>query len=232
MTFVFDSNLEIVKGSDGKSAYELAVENGFNGTIEQWLESLKLGQGVSTASSINLDGYLIGKDTTSAINSSTSLLKAISLLEAGKMVYRVYNTSDVSVSSGLDTPQYRLPGIHVFNSPPENSYGFPADFDFTTTYTNAALLSIPIAAVTSFNNNALSLYQRQAYQMLFKAADSRIWIRYWSGGTEVSKWELLVGKNGSIVNSAYEAAKSGGFNGTESEFNTALAKICNANTAT
>ena len=28
-------------GDDGKSAYEIAVENGFQGTEEQWLESLK-----------------------------------------------------------------------------------------------------------------------------------------------------------------------------------------------
>lgn len=28
-------------GKDGKSAYELAVENGFDGTEKEWLESLK-----------------------------------------------------------------------------------------------------------------------------------------------------------------------------------------------
>lgn len=28
-------------GKDGKSAYELAVEQGFNGTLDEWLESLK-----------------------------------------------------------------------------------------------------------------------------------------------------------------------------------------------
>lgn len=28
-------------GKDGKSAYEIAVDNGFEGTEEQWLESLK-----------------------------------------------------------------------------------------------------------------------------------------------------------------------------------------------
>lgn len=29
------------KGDDGKSAYEIAVEHGFEGTEEEWLESLK-----------------------------------------------------------------------------------------------------------------------------------------------------------------------------------------------
>lgn len=29
------------KGDDGKSAYEIAVENGFEGTEQEWLEALK-----------------------------------------------------------------------------------------------------------------------------------------------------------------------------------------------
>lgn len=31
----------LLKGEDGKSAYEIAVEHGFEGTEEEWLESLK-----------------------------------------------------------------------------------------------------------------------------------------------------------------------------------------------
>ena len=30
-----------IKGEDGKSAYQIAVENGFIGTESEWLESLK-----------------------------------------------------------------------------------------------------------------------------------------------------------------------------------------------
>lgn len=30
-----------IKGDPGKSAYELAVENGFTGTVQEWLASLK-----------------------------------------------------------------------------------------------------------------------------------------------------------------------------------------------
>lgn len=33
--------LQSLGGKDGKSAYELAVENGYEGTKEQWLNSLK-----------------------------------------------------------------------------------------------------------------------------------------------------------------------------------------------
>ena len=34
-------------GADGKSAYELAVENGFTGTLDEWLESLKGSDGTN-----------------------------------------------------------------------------------------------------------------------------------------------------------------------------------------
>lgn len=31
----------LMRGRDGKSAYDLAVENGYDGTVEEWLDSLK-----------------------------------------------------------------------------------------------------------------------------------------------------------------------------------------------
>lgn len=36
-----------VKGLDGKSAYQIALENGFEGTEEEWLESLEGKEGYS-----------------------------------------------------------------------------------------------------------------------------------------------------------------------------------------
>lgn len=38
--------LRSLRGPDGRSAYQVAVDNGFEGTEEEWLESLK-GKGVS-----------------------------------------------------------------------------------------------------------------------------------------------------------------------------------------
>lgn len=35
------SGIGAIKGEDGKSAYQIAVENGFEGTEEEWLDSLK-----------------------------------------------------------------------------------------------------------------------------------------------------------------------------------------------
>lgn len=37
-----------IKGEDGSSAYEVAIENGFEGTEAEWLESLKGRDGVIT----------------------------------------------------------------------------------------------------------------------------------------------------------------------------------------
>jgi hypothetical protein len=37
---------EVLKGADGKSAYEIACENGFSGSEIEWLESLKGEQGI------------------------------------------------------------------------------------------------------------------------------------------------------------------------------------------
>lgn len=34
-------DIQTIRGDNGKSAYEVAVENGYEGTVEEWLESLK-----------------------------------------------------------------------------------------------------------------------------------------------------------------------------------------------
>lgn len=34
--------IKVSRGGDGKSAYEIAVDNGFVGTVEEWLESIIL----------------------------------------------------------------------------------------------------------------------------------------------------------------------------------------------
>jgi hypothetical protein len=49
-----------VKGANGKSAYDIAVENGFNGTIQEWLESL---HGTSPHIGENGNWFIGDKDT-------------------------------------------------------------------------------------------------------------------------------------------------------------------------
>ena len=50
------SDVTLLKGDDGKSAYQIAVEHGFKGTEEEWLESLKVnGDDAKSAYQIAVD---------------------------------------------------------------------------------------------------------------------------------------------------------------------------------
>lgn len=75
----------------GKSAYELAVEHGFDGTEEEWLESLKASVDLATDVSPgimklydntgeNIDGGMTQRSVTHAINDSASSIPAEDLI--------------------------------------------------------------------------------------------------------------------------------------------------------
>ena len=57
-------------GADGKSAFEIAQENGFAGTKEEWLESLK-GEGLSAEDKAKIDSIPSDLSTGSFPESST-----------------------------------------------------------------------------------------------------------------------------------------------------------------
>ncbi len=46
------------EGAPGKSAYEVAVENGFEGSEEEWLESLKVGKLFTYSPTVDTDGQV------------------------------------------------------------------------------------------------------------------------------------------------------------------------------
>ncbi|MBQ2308409.1 MAG: collagen-like protein, partial [Clostridia bacterium] len=52
---------------NGKSAYEIAVENGFEGSVEEWLDSLKGKDGKDGADGVN------GADGVDGLNGSDGL---------------------------------------------------------------------------------------------------------------------------------------------------------------
>ena len=67
-------------GKDGKSAYEVAVEQGFVGTVDEWLESLHGQNGTSEAVSMNFPTvYRMMKDRAMKVDSDgiEDLLKAL-----------------------------------------------------------------------------------------------------------------------------------------------------------
>ncbi len=73
-----------VNGKDGLSAYEIAVENGFVGTVSEWLESLKGADGLPGKDGINgIDGAngVDGKDGADGQNGADG--------ENGKSAYEV-----------------------------------------------------------------------------------------------------------------------------------------------
>ena len=49
-SYIADKEYIGVDGANGKSAYDLAVENGYSGTVEEWLESLNSGEADDTIS--------------------------------------------------------------------------------------------------------------------------------------------------------------------------------------
>jgi len=62
---IIEKDLIGPKGEDGKSAYELACENGFSGTLDEWLESLKGQDGLPGENGVDgLNGQdgIDGKD--------------------------------------------------------------------------------------------------------------------------------------------------------------------------
>ena len=82
---LIESGVEIL---NGKSAYEIAVENGFNGTVEQWLSSLKGQKGDTGAA---------GKGITSIMKTSTS-----GLVDTYTITYTDGTTSIFTVTNGED----------------------------------------------------------------------------------------------------------------------------------
>ncbi len=81
-----------IQGNDGKSAYEVAVENGFTGTEEEWLESLKgSGGGVSD------HNLLTGRDSNdqhpiSAITGLEDILATIPVPMSAEQLREILKT--------------------------------------------------------------------------------------------------------------------------------------------
>lgn len=73
-TYVLEPPLD---GADGKSAYQIALDNGFEGTEAEWLESLKGsgggGGGVSDAEALE---QLIEMDMLPAVTGSSGAILA------------------------------------------------------------------------------------------------------------------------------------------------------------
>ena len=72
----------IFTGVDGKSAYELACENGYEGTLEEWLVSLKADNSSNQYNVTSGDNYNITVNTDQTVEeaaASKALLSTVSV---------------------------------------------------------------------------------------------------------------------------------------------------------
>lgn len=95
----FNVGFDDIKTLRGKSAYEIAVENGFAGTEKEWLASLHgkngytpvKGKDYFTAEEIseaaNEAAALVGKDTFIAVQNVTTAQEVMDAINAGKAVF-------------------------------------------------------------------------------------------------------------------------------------------------
>ncbi|WP_339233807.1 hypothetical protein [Oceanobacillus sp. FSL W7-1281] len=63
--------VSIQGGADGKSAYDIAVDNGFEGTEEEWLESLRGPQGPAGADGADGTNGSDGTDGVSVVDATS-----------------------------------------------------------------------------------------------------------------------------------------------------------------
>lgn len=75
-----------LKGSNGKSAYEIAVDNGFKGTEIEWIESLKGVNGTNGTNGKGVQEITLTKDSTGAI-------------VGGTVIYTDGSSSNISVTT-------------------------------------------------------------------------------------------------------------------------------------
>ena len=87
--------LESLKGTDGKSAYEVAVENGFKGTVTEWLKSLKGTNGKN-----GTDGKDAVEEKT---NEAQNISAAINRTMYETVAVEAYDSSYVNASLGTAT---------------------------------------------------------------------------------------------------------------------------------
>lgn len=106
-------------GQNGKSAYEIAVLNGFSGTQQEWLESLKgTGSGGGTMT------------TSFTVSTNIGSYKAGDTISSDDNIYEVIKKMLVTVTPA----QYTRPSVALNVSPTTFEYGVSTNLTYTASF--------------------------------------------------------------------------------------------------
>ena len=123
-------------GTAGKSAYEIAVDNGFIGTETEWLESLKGSDGENFASSSVSYKFLNNIFWGSASTAETYDSAFISALSNKKLASAVKGTYSFNIASG-EYGFWAVPSNMTISSVWIGGFEVTVDDLGTVSYTNA-----------------------------------------------------------------------------------------------
>lgn len=95
-----ESGADGINGIDGKSAYEIAVENGFKGTEQEWLNSLS---GTNGTNGINGKDGVDGKDANNALLIAALVIACISVVAViATVAFFIYKNRKNGVEKGSE----------------------------------------------------------------------------------------------------------------------------------
>lgn len=153
--------LESLKGSNGKSAYELAVENEYSGTIEEWLESLNGTNGKDGSDGSDGEDGKDGKDGKDGI---TPILGVDSdgywTIDTGNGVQRLKD------ANGEDVKAIGQDGTDGQDGVDGNSFFNDVRYDENSvyfTFPDGKTISIPLSKGVSFTVTGVSSEQLFEY---------------------------------------------------------------------
>ena len=94
-----------IKGKDGDSAYQVAVKNGFKGTEQEWLNSLK-GDDSIGITELKMLGWTVPKECTiqNEINGNQFIQK-VGRIDLGKLAW-TYKAEDKRFWANLDSSKF------------------------------------------------------------------------------------------------------------------------------
>ena len=205
-------------GADGKSAYQVAVDNGFTGTEAEWLDSLKGADGVNGTDGTN------GIDGTNGTDGNDGVgIENISIDTDGKLKIRLTSGTllDLGVIKGTDGQN----GTNGTDG--KSAYEIAVDNGYTGT--EAEWLASLIGANGIDGTNGTNGTDGVGIDNINVDTDGKLTVTLTNGNTVdlgVIKGEKgedgINGTNGADGKSAYDIAKENGYTGTVTEWLTSI----------